>query len=265
MSFAFPALLLLLIVLPGVILRYTYLRGFFANSPFSITSLADEAAYGLIGSIFLHFVWASLLALCGVQFNLSPLVALLIGSYGHDDVYFPLVLDWLTRHPERIIGYFLSLYVLAALLGYGAHQLVRGRRWDRTFPWLRFRNDWHYLISGEILQFPEVGREPREVDGVYLSAVVHHGGDSYLYRGIVADYFFDKSGSLDRVLLRLAHRRLLARDREPGEPRSPSTMASANQRYYDIAGDFFVLRYSEVQTINIEYFALTESVAPPTP
>lgn len=69
--------------------------------------------------------------------------------------------------------------------------------------------------------------------------------------GLIADFFFDKSGELDRVLLRLVERRRLSNDERPSEE------MDSDDRYYYIEGDYFVLRYSEMCTINIDYMFVT--------
>ena len=48
MSFAFPALLAFLLVLPGIILRYSYARGPWGwASPTSLRRVSEELAYGV--------------------------------------------------------------------------------------------------------------------------------------------------------------------------------------------------------------------------
>jgi hypothetical protein len=95
------------------------------------------------------------------------------------------------------------------------------------------------------------------VDGVYFSAVVDHASGSYLYRGIVYDFTFDRDGSLDTIVLTDAHRRRLTDDREESDPTPPVGPAQPDQRYYEIRGDFLVLRYAEIRTLNLDYFAVT--------
>jgi hypothetical protein len=112
------------------------------------------------------------------------------------------------------------------------------------------------MLTGEVLDFRENAGEGRRVDGVYLSAVVDHASGSYLYRGIVSDFTFDRDGALDTIVLADAHRRRLVDDREEGAPRAAVGPAAPDERYYEIRGDFLVLRYSELRTLNLDYFAV---------
>ena len=84
-----------------------------------------------------------------------------------------------------------------------------------------------------------------------------HASDSYLYRGIVSDFTFDRDGALDTIVLADAHRRRLVDDREESAPRAAVGPSVPDDRYYEIRGDFLVLRYSEIRTLNLDYFAVT--------
>jgi hypothetical protein len=114
-----------------------------------------------------------------------------------------------------------------------------------------------------VLDFRENAGEYRRVDGVYLSAVVDHASGSYLYRGIVSDFTFDRDGALDTIVLADAHRRRLVDDRAENGPPARVGPAAPDERYYEIRGDFLVLRYSELRTLNLDYFAVTLAEAPP--
>jgi hypothetical protein len=63
MNFAFPAVLIFFLVLPGILIRYTYARGLFKwNSPVNIRPITDEIAYSIVFAIAIHMVF-------GVLFN----------------------------------------------------------------------------------------------------------------------------------------------------------------------------------------------------
>ena len=263
MEFAVSAIFLIILLLPGFILQAAYSKGFWRwNSPTSARSLSEQIPAGIILASILHAVWSGLYVFLGSPVDFRSVAMLLTGSYGRDDAYFGTTFAALTGNPFKIFIYFSSLYAVSALLGYIAHSIVREQKLDRKTRILRFNNQWFYLLTGEITEFKESAEVYPQVDGVFLNTVVHHGDGDYLYRGLVADFFFDKSGNLDRVLLRLVARRKLSNDRKPGEEFSPY---EPDDRYYEIEGDFFVLRYSEMSTINIDYnFVTPEEDLPAT-
>ena len=264
MNIAFPALLILLLVLPGVIVRYAYLRGTFANSPFRFSSLTDEIAYGVLWAFLLHVVWGCVVSLLGGRIDLESALSLLLGSFDKDQSRFTPAVRSLTDHPIRIALYFGGLYLASFLAGMGAHILVRKERLDLQYRWLRFSNEWHYLLSGEVLRFADNPDQTEDtVLGVYLSAVLKQGDKTYLYRGIVGDYFFTKTGELDRIVLREVQRREMEQDRKSGDPRLDP---AEDPRYYTIEGNGFVLKYAEIETLNLEYILIREEETPePSP
>jgi hypothetical protein len=264
MNLAFPALVILLLVLPGIIYRYAYARGPWGwASPTSLRTVSDELAYSLVVAAVLHAAWLCLVGLLGYRADVRSLLALLAGNFGHDSRLLEPALHAIADHLGSVALYFLTLYAAAALLGMAGHALVRKLALDHRTKVFRFENEWYYLLTGEVLAFHDVDADARDIDGVYLSAVVEHGQASYLYRGIVQDFSFNRSGELDRILLRMSHRRLLARDREPGDD-APPIPGVPDARYYDIRGDVFVLRYSEIKTLNLDYFSLKPEDTPET-
>ena len=254
MEFAVSAIFLLILLLPGFILQTAYTKGFWRwNSPTSPRSLTEQIPSGIVLASMLHALWASCAAVLGYSINFRAVFMLLTGMYGHEDAHFEAVVSSLTDNLYKVFFYFASLCFAAALIGYLTHFAVRQLRLDRTTRILRFNNQWFYLLSGEITQFKGSPDDAEEVDGVLLTTVVHHKDGDYLYRGVVADLFFDKEGSLDRVLLTLPSRRKLSDDRENEEPGSEESEA----RYYYIEGDYFVIKYSEMSTVNVDYFFVT--------
>lgn len=255
MNIAFSALLVLILVLPGIVLRYSYARGPWRWShPTSLRPLADEVAYSVVSATALHLLWIHLARWLGAHPDLGAVMVLLTGAYGPDGRLLEPTLASITGNVGAIGSYFGSLYVFSALAGTLAHFAIRRTGLDRRFRPVRFSNDWYYLLSGEVMEFGEVGGAEKNIAGVYLSAVVEMGGSAYLFRGIVADFSYDSDGQLDRILLRAAHRRRLDDDRSSTDP-----VRGDEERYYDIRGDFLVLRYSELKTLNLDYFEIEET------
>lgn len=265
MNFAFPALLAFLLVLPGIILRYSYARGAWGwASPTSMRRTSDELSYGIAIAVGLHALWVPVARLAGFSPDVEALLMLLAGNFGHDSRYLDRVLSSVAGHQFNVAGYFLSLYIASALAGNLAHRLVRRLKLDHRTKTFRFDNYWFYMLTGEVLKFKENATETRSVDGVYLSAVVDHASASFLYRGIVYDFTFDRDGQLDTIVLTDAHRRDLAADRDGPWPMHEG-LAAPDERYYEIKGDFFVLRHAEIRTLNLDYFAVTLEGGPHAP
>jgi hypothetical protein len=72
---------------------------------------------------------------------------------------------------------------------------------------------------------------------------------AYLYTGVLDECFFAPDGTLDRLVLEMAMRRPFSGDKESTD----ETTEQKYERFYKITGDYLVLRYSEIKTLNIEF------------
>jgi len=260
MNIAFPALVVLLLLLPGVLLSYAYRRGFFRKTPVTLGPLRDEIGPGIVWALLLHIIS---LALLHRGFGWMP----------DPQIFFGLV-DGEPGSGEargsggavaELFTYLASLNGAAFMLGWSAHGIVRWLKLDLRYDWLRFSNEWFYLFSGEARVF-ETDQSKRDVpsirmfvrgtsiDVVFDSAVVEQGDGAMLYWGLLSDYFFDAEGKLDKIVLQEAQRRRLATDADDGEAQLPVT----DERFYPIRGNYLVIRYTDVLNLNIEYVVLDD-------
>jgi hypothetical protein len=219
--------------------------------------VSEELAYGVAFALVLHVVWLPAVRGLGFQPDVDAMFLLLVGNFGEGSQHLDRVVSSVAGHYPGVAGYLVSLYAAAAIVGNLGHRAVRRLKLDHLTKTFRFDNYWYYMLTGEVLDFRENAGEGRAVDGVYVSAVVDHASGSYLYRGIVSDFTFDRDGALDTIVLTDAHRRRLVDDREEGVPRAPVGPAEPDERYYEIRGDFLVLRSPEIRTLNLDYFAVT--------
>lgn len=242
-SIALPTFLLLLLLLPGILLSYAYRRGFFYPSRVTLGPLRNEFGAGIIWSLVLHPLFLSVTVWLDVwQPDGEVLLAALSGS--------------LSDIGQENIAQVYSLFVYAGLtsivaflLGGIAHLGVRWGKLDIRFELLRFNNEWFYLFSGEARLFgtpgsntlPAIWKRSRQtVENVHCSAVVPVGEDMYLYDGILSDYHFDADGALDSVVLQSAQR-------------IPLDGLDGDDDFTSIPGDFLLIRYEDMKTLNVMY------------
>ncbi len=234
MNFAFPAVFIFIIALPGILFRFGYRYGI-AGGAISPGPIAQETAYGLVIAGLLHAGWVSLSRVVsyfsGVTVDFDTVLVLLTGTYDRNESVLSLLLH-VDEYVTWILVYFGTLYLFSLWSGFQLHALVRRYSLDLRLPFFKYKNDWYYYLRGYEDVFPD------EVDGVYASAVVDQAGTAYLYRGIIYDFFFRSDGDLDRLVLKAAHRRVLSDD--------------TDRRYHDIAGQCLILRYSEIKTLNLD-------------
>ena len=252
MNFAFPALLIVVLLLPGFLFRYWYRKGAW-EYPIHVESFSEGVFKGVVAAAALHAAW-----ICGARFvgqiiDFHAVLVLLSGATGQE---LNQALYAVTDHPGKVFLYFFSLYVASPLTGWACHTLVRNFRLDHKFSFLRFDNDWHYVLSGEFLNFPD--RKPplnSEIAFVQVSLVTEIGGDPFLITGSLEEFFFDREGRLDRLVLADTYRRPLGKDRDEGVEQKA---LAKDARFYRIQGNYFVVPYAEVRNLNVGYWTLTK-------
>ncbi len=264
MNFAFSALLIFLLILPGIIFRYSYRKGSW-NSPVVFSTLPEDITQGIIWSIPIHCIWIHLSQYPFQQkINLKALFIFLTGQNffvskkPDTDYLYQAVknsIESIDRHPEYILLYFFSIYISAWGLGYLSHEVVRFMRLDIQFKYLRFNNEWYYLFSGQQraidrndkdkdndnnqykkLSKGEIKIIVDEIDFVQISVLMVVDKEIYEYKGVLNNYFFNDKGELDRLIL--------------------GTVTIINERTQNIIKKekgHVIIKYADIQTINIKY------------
>jgi hypothetical protein len=242
-NFALPAILLFLIVLPGFLFRGRLKR--VEQTSLDYSPFGRIVVGGVLWAITLHLVWLSAAWLFGWTVRADALIGLMSSSPHLQDEAVAAV----TASSSRVLTYFLSLYAFALFVPAGVRWMISTWRLDRAgSPFASvfryYEAPWYYLLTGADFDDPPVG--------VSVAAVVNVGGQSFLYVGTLVNFFFDATGQLDRLVLESVARRPLARDKADGD----DLVADASRRFYDVEGTYFVLRYAEIITLNVNYFRL---------
>ncbi|MFZ3323320.1 MAG: hypothetical protein WA190_13180 [Usitatibacter sp.] len=251
MNIALPALVVFLLLLPGFIFRYSYKRT--EKTLLDFKPFGEATLKSILAAIVLDALWARVIPpIFGYEVDFTSLLALLSGAGALDSAAKAIAKTGHIAWP--IYLFFLSLFAFAWVSGRGSRWVIEECGWDkkhRRFSSLfRFDTPWFYLFKGY--------DEDITPDGVYVAAVVDIDGGPYLYIGVLREYFFAESGELDRLVLSTVVRRRLSSDRQ--DPSESNTAGSDDtidsDRYYPIAGDYFVVKYSEIHTLNIRYIRL---------
>ncbi len=240
MNIAFPALLVFLIILPGFIFYHSFKLS--EKTTIDQTPFATTFVIGVVLAALLHLPWIAVADRIGYRADYNALL-MLLASPQRDNALVP-VINAAAYNFGRIIFYFVSLYIASWLLGLFLRYLVVQFKLDKRAyigPLVKFDTPWYYLFNGY--------HEDFEVDGVVVSAIVEIDKNPYLYTGLLKEYYFAPDGTLDRLVLEMAMRRPLSEDGDSDEERGENRY----ERFYEIPGDYFVLRYSEIKTLNIEF------------
>lgn len=263
------------LVLPGILLNY-YIRKGTWKSPVVLQSFQNELAKGVLYSIIIHSLLLWIIDhFCSIRYDL--IFSVIFESYSdltdseakviYSSIYYVLL-------------YFLLSYFFAILSGIVTFKIIRWTHLDLIFPNNQFNNEWHYYFSGEARVFGL--KKPSwklindflkgEIECVYLSFTLEKNSESYLYWGLLYEYYFDKKGNLDKIVLTEVSRRKLTDDfHQSGNNESaPEDLVEVtdNQsseftdtRFYPIRGEYIVFDYTEINDLNIEYLIFEEEEA----
>ena len=160
------------------------------------------------------------------------------------------------QHILPISLYNLSLWAIAGFLGKSSKTIVRDLKIDRRIKLFRFQNYWHYLLTGEVLEFPRVHMSSTGTpDLTFVDALVHTHEGSIIYKGILEEYSLTKTGSgLETITLSNVKRRYLKSD-------SASRLLFFRKKqnpYYEIPGELFVIRYNMIINLNVTYYKVSK-------
>jgi len=253
MNIAFGALVILFLLFPGISFRMSYLNGPYSKRNIS-SSFVDELFFSLIpafifqmlGYIVIEYVFC-------IDVDIQQVYKLITGpssSYS-DELNYVLLEESLIR----FFMYTLCLVVLAVLAGKFARWIVRETGLDIRFHSLRFNNDWYYLFSGRILDFPGIEGDSKDIDLIQVDVLSESSEGTYIYSGILHGFYLQKDG-IDRIYLKDVYRRKLSEDMPYTEILSGEAWLEKefDRRYYRMPGDLFVIPYSQIRNLNVTYY-----------
>lgn len=235
-------LLFLVIILPGIVFRRMYYFGDFSKQ----FRIKEPLHHLFISNIIpgVIFLILSLIILRKLEW-ISPIVELyplvwksLQGEYHLDDNFI--------KDIPKITG---VTFLLSLLIGWISSRTIRALKLDVKYKLLRYRNNWHYLFSGEISSFSKFKstvaiKQKMKKRKVYypplVDILIEDGSEKILYTGMLLDYAVSQDDllRLERVYLNNAYR---YSKREGGTVQ------------VSIPGDLFVLATHNLINININY------------
>lgn len=238
MNIAFPAFFILVLIIPGFIFQNSYEKlenTSIEKKPFDVSS-SLAFFYALILHIFLISVVVPLL---GNEINYDICIKLLTGSKAITESD----LGTISANIPKIILYFSSSFLLAYVFGKFFQKLIFYFNPYKSSMYA-FDTPWYYELTGKL-------SETQDAELIKLSCLVESKNTSFLYYGVLEDFYLDFDGQLNRVVLSGAMRRPIESD--DSEQTDPPTA-----RFYEIKGDRLILKYEDIKNINIEYLYIIE-------
>lgn len=255
MNIALATLTLLIILYPGFLFRRFYFTGEFSKEYFK-QSVTDLIFSSILPGFFIHFIGYLLFIKGRSQIDVITIGTLLSGT--SDSIKVTEAFKAVYQKAPSIAGYFFGVSVVGMVAGFAAKLVVRKFKLDRKVKLFRFQNEWHYIFSGEILDFPKVPGNAEDIDCSYIDALVKTDEGTIIYTGLLADYILTKEGGIDRIYLTDVKRRFF-KDDITNKVESPAELdESANDsRYYYLPGRFFIISYSQIINLHVTYYKVT--------
>lgn len=239
MNIAFPAFFLLALVLTGFIFFNAYERR--ENTNLEKLPFSSNSARAIVASGLIHTLMLLITNYCIVPVDFEVAIKLITGTELNDKDIAGLSSDVL-----RVFVYFLTTYFFAFIFG-KVMQILMINVAPYKSSRFAFDTPWYYELKGKLSE--EVNAQI-----IKLSCLVDSSGNNYLYYGYLEDFYLDKNGQLDRIVLSDVYRRNLHND-EITDIAGSETSDDAG-RFYQIKGDRLVIKYDKVINLNIEYLYL---------
>jgi hypothetical protein len=247
MNVALPALIVFLLLLPGFIFRTRLKRA--ERTSLDYSPFGQVAAEAVLWAVFVHLLWLSVSYFI-FHYRFAP--AVLMNLLSSSPTNQATASERVSEDFGTVSAYFVTLLFASYAIPKVMRSLISKFRLDRdAAPFssiFRFHGaPWYYLLTGADFETKD------EPDFIVVSAIVNVAGKAVLYVGVLDEFFVDSEGQLDRLVLQEVMRRPIASDKGATEPEEDDHTS----RFYDIDGDYFVLRYSETITLNVQYVKLT--------
>ena len=233
MNIAFSTIILFLILAPGFIWRIGYLSSRHSQK-LSGRNFIVELTWAVIPAIILQALWIFLVSYWGYEIDYIILGRLVTGSGEIEEIDANFL--QIQNHIGDIFWYNSTLFLTSLALGHFNRYIVRRFRFDRVTRLFRFSNKWHYLLSGEFLDFSNVPDDYFDISYAIVDVLCDLGHKNVVYIGELVGFETDKSGGLDMVHIRYPMRRDI--DGDSGD-------------YYHIPSNYLIIPYKNIVNLNV--------------
>ncbi|MBT1703614.1 hypothetical protein [Chryseosolibacter indicus] len=263
MNLVFGSLFLFILISPGLFFRFSYLQGSYAKLTFKVSAV-EEIFWALVPALLFQLagMWVTE-NVFNTSVNLDIVYQLITGEQSNFQIIKASAI------PFSI--YITVLLIIGVVCGLTTRALVRVLRLDLYLKFLRFGNEWYYLLSGESLNLPIKKRNETWYGSIkdyfkslrkkktiplliQVDALVNSSEGDMIYSGVLKDFFLSKDNGLDRIYLSNVYRRSFRNDLA-NEENNPGFLArDTDERYYTMPGYAIVISYDKIQNLNITYY-----------
>jgi len=249
MNIAFPAFFILILIIPGFIFQNSYEK--VENTTIEKKTFDVSSSLAFFYALLIHaFLIATLSVLTSFEISYEICLKLLTGSKSISQAE----LIAIEKNVPQIFYYFSSAFVLAFISGKVFQKIIFALNPYKSSRF-SFDTPWYYELKGKL-------SETQDAQLIKLSCLVDAKNSSFLYYGILEDFYLDSGGQLNRIVLSNVQRRYIELDDADAllhkiNNKQPESDHS-QERFYKIKGNRLILKYEDIRNINIEYLYITE-------
>jgi|WetSurMetagenome_2_1015567.scaffolds.fasta_scaffold15276_4 hypothetical protein len=247
MSLSITALIIILLLIPGILFRRAYYIYPFSRK-YTINSTFDEISVIVIPSIIFHIIGFWILRKTPDFDDFKNLLYFLTELLSVNSMLNISVVS--NKYPfdfNQIIYCFAILWCSSYYIGLTLNQNIRKLKLDAKFKFFRYKNEWYYYLTGRVLDFPNVIGESSKINMTLADVLIKGNNEYYLYRGILWDYYLSENGGLSCICLKQTYRTLFNID-------------SLKYDFKKIEGDYYIIQAGDIISFNLRYFHQKESI-----
>lgn len=243
MEFALSALIVLVLLLPGISFRKGYFSEEFSNQ-YTIKDFFQLFVNTFIPSIVLYFLALPFILTFGYEYNIETLISLISSN----EEMFVKSVEKVKELQTEIFIFQIVINLISFLIGYFLKNYFIKQSYDSKIEFFRYKNIWHYLLSARFIDFKRSQvslntNKVEDVDITYIDALVSVGDKVFIYNGMLVDYQLASEGKLDILIIKDVQRKQIDK-----------------RSFKDVDGHVVILKYENIINLNLTFIQAEDDV-----
>jgi len=242
MEIALGGIVILIILLPGISFRKGYFSEEFSNQytirdffSLFVNTLFPSLTIYLIALPVIYFLYG------GYYYDFKTL----LGVLSSNDRLVEQSIEQIDKFKFEIISFQAVINLISFGIGLRARDVVLHYSTDAKNKFFRYKNIWHYLLTGKFILFKrsqiELKKDTiKDIDITYIDAIVQVGETIFTYTGVLVDYELSDDGNLNLIYIKDSLRKPID-----------------ELEYKEINGHTLVLKYENIINLNLIFIETT--------
>ena len=256
------------IIVPGLLFRRFYFFGDFSKQFNTKDPVLHSIFFSIIPGVFIQLLGFIIYCeLFEFKTDFHDTFVIFKDITSDTDKVKDVTKEFINNDIKVFLIYTAFICLFASFIGYFSSRIIRWIGWDKKFKLFRFRNQWYYIFSGEVLKMKKFKNAHRvsyqnnitfnaETNTTFADILVSvNENKRELYTGFVVDYDLKSEDitKLDKIYLIDAYRYKKQSTHTPSG-QNPNPAQTIQKK---IPGDAFILSADNIININLTYIPST--------